>query len=755
MRTSLTLLLLSICISLWGQTAKERSVEVSAIVQENPPQITFNWPIDETANFYNVYKKALSADSWGEKIAVLPGDATSFIDTDIEEGEAFEYAFFKKEFDLVRDTFCITPGTELRFSIQDMYGIGLCCNFNFGFYRIEACGNIIAEGSNFGWSDEQIFTVCDEGQSCTDVIITIAPDIFPNSTSWTLNDHQTNMEIGTSGNVGDFIDERPKYGFIYAGIRAPAIENQGSILLLIDNDYLVPLDAEIQRLRQDLIAEGWHVIIRDALKTDAVPSVKQTILDVKNEFPGLEALFIIGHVPVPYSGDIYPDTHNENHQGAWSADTYYAELDGIWTDEVANITTAFFERNHNVPGDGKFDQDSIPTGKLELQHGRVDFYDMNVFTPDEIELTRHYLDKDHAWRSGQIEVQRRGLIDDNFNQQFAAPAASGWRNFAPMFGAENIDEVDYFSTMTNESYLWSYGCGGGSHVSADGIGTSTDFANDSLLSIFTMLFGSQFGDWDNDNNFLKAPLASGLTLTNVWAGNPPWTFHQMALGYHIGYCARASQNTNGLYLPGPQLVHTALMGDPTLKMHIVKAPLAFEASQILENQVSFTYEASPDPEVIGYYIYRGTNPDGGFERISPGIISDPNTFTDVPPSFGDYYYMLRAVKLESSGSGTYYNLSPGLIDTSNFFVNTEELILNHTVQIHPNPSNGLFNIHFEKEIMTEWQLSILDTKGAIIMENTFRGQQQSIDLGGFPNGIFIIKINTPDGLILKKLIKTH
>jgi hypothetical protein len=57
--------------------------------------------------------------------------------------------------------------------------------------------------------------------------------------------------------------------------------------------------------------------------------------------------------------------------------------------------------------------------------------------------------------------------------------------------------------------------------------------------------------------------------------------------------------------------------------------------------------------------------------------------------------MLRAVKLETSGSGIYYNLSPGLIDTSNFFVAVDDLVLNSQIQITPNPSHGFFEIIFD------------------------------------------------------------
>jgi hypothetical protein len=228
MRVSTFLFLFLLPQIAYSQTARERSVEVSAIVQENPPQIEFSWPEDPGANFYKIFRKSLNDNSWGLPIAELPGSTTTYIDTEVMLGQAYEYAFFKKEFDLVKDTFCVPAGTSLKFAISDMYGIGLCCSFNFGFYKIEACGQTFAEGSDFGWYQDEYFEVCDDGDSCTQVIITIAPDIFPNSTSWILSDNQTEEVIGTSGPPGTFIAERPKYGFIYAGIKAPALEHPGN-----------------------------------------------------------------------------------------------------------------------------------------------------------------------------------------------------------------------------------------------------------------------------------------------------------------------------------------------------------------------------------------------------------------------------------------------------------------------------------------------------------------------------------------------
>ncbi len=722
----------------WGQSARQRSVEVSAVVQENPPRIDFSWPIDSTAAGYEVFRKTLEATDWGAPIANLEWMATSFSDTNIEVEEAFEYAFFKKQYDTVKDTVCIPAGTNVRFALSDMYGIGLCCNFGHGFYQLEACGEIVTEGSDFGFNTLFDFAVCDDGNGCTEVIITIAPDMFPNSTSWTLTDLDNSIELASSGFVGQFIAERARYGFIYAGIRAPALEDRGKILLLIDDEYTDALSAEIERLRTDLILDGWQVLIREANKNDAVTSVKATIQEVYSAHADLNSLFIIGHIPVPYSGDMYPDTHSENHQGAWSADTYYAELDGTWTDETADITTAFFERNHNTPGDGKFDQSAIPSGQVELAVGRVDFHNMPDFQADEIELTRQYLDKNHLWRNGMIAVERRALVDDNFGNAFAAPAASGWRNFAPLLGSDKTEALDYFSSLRDSSFLWSYGCGSGTHISSAGIGSTTDFANDSLLSIFTMLFGSQFGDWDNENNFLRAPLASGLTLTNVWAGNPAWYFHDMAMGYPIGHSVRRTQNSvlPG-DLPGPQLVHTALLGDPSIRMHPVLP--AENAEALFDGNVQLSWTASPDTDILGYYIYRSDSIDGPYQRISPEIVTDL-FFEDMPGVNGFYHYMIRAVKLETSGSGTYLNLSPGIRTASDFLINTSSPQA-ADLQIYPNPASRTLFIEGDVFLRNGGQLELWDYRGQMVFKQQLDDKnQQEVVLPDLPNGIYIVHI---------------
>jgi hypothetical protein len=282
-------------------------------------------------------------------------------------------------------------------------------------------------------------------------------------------------------------------------------------------------------------------------------------------------------------------------------------------------------------------------------------------------LLQQYLDKDHDYRNGALSFSSRGLIDDNFGAfSGEAFASCGFRNFIPLMGDTAAQELDYFTTLQSQSYLWSYGCGGGWYQGAGGVGSTYDFAIDSVQTIFTMLFGSYFGDWDNSDNFLRAPLASkGGALTSCWAGRPYWFFHHMALGENMGYSAKITQNNAFTYAAnyGAYLVHVALMGDPTLRMHPLKPVTGMTASLMLPDSsaVDVQWTASAD-SVLGYYVYRSEEEYGHYERISDTIITT-TFFADHPPSTATYYYMVRAVRLEQTPSGSYYNLSTGIGDS--------------------------------------------------------------------------------------------
>src|SRR5260221_13877525 len=74
----------------------EFSVQVSAIVQAAPGQITLSWPQDQymLPNSYTAFRKAPDANSWGTG-TTLPGSATSYDDNNEVVGVAYEYQVVK------------------------------------------------------------------------------------------------------------------------------------------------------------------------------------------------------------------------------------------------------------------------------------------------------------------------------------------------------------------------------------------------------------------------------------------------------------------------------------------------------------------------------------------------------------------------------------------------------------------------------------------------------------------------------------
>jgi len=448
------------------------------------------------------------------------------------------------------------------------------------------------------------------------------------------------------------------YGYIYAGVNAALVDNRGTVVLVVDNTYASQLSSELARLQSDLTGDGWTVARRDVARTDTPASVRSVIQSVYNSDPGnVKAVFLFGHVPILRSGNLNVDGHQAR---PMPADPYYGDMDGSW----------------NNP--------SFLPSDVELMVGRVDLFNLpgngaTIAWPSELELLRNYLNKDHNWRHKLINVPRRALLGNRFGDFGGeAFAASGFRNFEPFVGPGNTvlaNEQDnapvdqkWSSMLTAGTYLWAYGCGGGSYTSMSGMGThgtysdiwSTDVVGGDAKAVFFMMFGSWLGEWDSTDDIMRSVLAtSTMGLTCSWAGRPHWYYHHMGLGEPIGYSARLTQNNNGLYqnqvnqnLRG---IHIALMGDPTLRLHPVAPPSSVTASTG-GGAVNVSWTASPDT-VVGYHVYRANSATGPFTRLTSSPVTS-SSFSDAGAS-GTPTYMVRAVKLENTPSGTYFNASQG------------------------------------------------------------------------------------------------
>jgi len=470
------------------------------------------------------------------------------------------------------------------------------------------------------------------------------------------------FEYEFSAVLGEEPFQQTAYGYLYAGINPPAIERRGKIILLIDSTHADALTNELARLQMDLVGDGWEVLRHDVAPDQSVTSVKALIAaDYLADPRNVRAVFLFGHVPVPYSGELNPDMHDD-HLGAWPADVYYGDIAGVWTDRVVDFTASRPE-NDNLLNDGKFDQSLIPS-PVELEVGRVDLSNLPWFDQSERELLRNYLNKNHAFRHGLLRAAPRGLIRDNFGViDEDAPAVDAWRAFPALFGPGGFLEIgpdEFFQTLQNQSYLWAYGGGGGEFYQADGVGSSLDFNRYDPQAIFYLLHGSYFGDWNTENNFLRAALAGPTAgLVSIWSSLPHWYFHHLALGETIGFATRLTQNNRDLYHNQIELstgqVHISMMGDPTLHPFVVMPPKNLRFNN--DRKPSLTWDPSPDA-VDGYFVYRAKNDDGPYTRVS-GLLTE-TSFDENLPGSGKFVYMVRAVAMQTTGSGSFQNLSQGI-----------------------------------------------------------------------------------------------
>jgi hypothetical protein len=275
-------------------------------------------------------------------------------------------------------------------------------------------------------------------------------------------------------------------------------------------------------------------------------------------------------------------------------------------------------------------------------------------------MLRSYLARNHAWRQARLETVERGLVHDRFLNTREGFGYNGWQNWTTLLEPEKVRTVEWPNVRPGRALLF-YGCGPGGGSSIRFFGNADTLAKTPLEAVFTMLFGSGLHAWNGKNNLMRAALAHERgALTCGWGGRPHWYLHSMGMGETIGDGLRRTQNNDGddyqptgSYVRG---VHIALMGDPTLRLHRVAPPSDLRV-QGVDGGVRLSWAASSQ-KVVGYHVYRAQGEFDPYERLTERPV--------VALSFVDgggtqkHYYQVRAVVLQESTTGTYYNSSQGV-----------------------------------------------------------------------------------------------
>jgi hypothetical protein len=230
--------------------------------------------------------------------------------------------------------------------------------------------------------------------------------------------------------------------------------------------------------------------------------------------------------------------------------------------------------------------------------------------------------------------------------------------------------VGDFCLQRSKPSLWGFLSGAGAmdrlnngipileHTAAE----LTNPANEPKTAFYVVL-SSFLGDWNlSTNNYLRSLLATpNYGLAAMWTRFALWRTDALGVGEHLGaaFVRMVNDPKNVFYDQSRDLT---ILGDPTLRMHILAPPVNATATARL-GKVELAWTASSDAGA-SYYVYRSASALGPFTRISTSAVTG-TTFTDSSPPPGLKVYSVRAIKGVTVGNGSYVNISQGAFASTN------------------------------------------------------------------------------------------
>jgi len=475
------------------------------------------------------------------------------------------------------------------------------------------------------------------------------------------------------------------YGYIRCGIEVDMTDWRGRVVLVVADEVPQMVPEALAQYKEDLVGDGWtvHTVMApeapNTFGEDFLHEpVRDEIIAIYNQHPGeVKHVVLIGNVPQPRAGltEWGPDGHRD--EAAFGADAYYADVDGTWSDVGDNSYRNDLDRARtNVPNDGKYDEERVPSDDLEyfeMGFGRIDFRILNEGNGLGLQ---NYFEKLHRYKHATPDFRpgRRSAIRAGFDNV----SETGWNTLPALVGLENVDYYggeagslntpnDFDEILSSEFGPYLFYFKGNSVPKFTGVGRAV---------IWTGL-QSNWGYWWKAGNMAETLASDSWALSITWSvWGWYYFYHRLGMGDVMGDMMKVSinnrgwQDNEGLYTVGsdywPNGDHTGFffmnhIGDPMLRLYMYPPAANLSATEGAGG-VELSWEPSPDPEVSGYHIYRSNSMDEPFARLTTTPVAG-TTYEDSEVSSGRHHYMVRAVKLETTGSGTFYNASQGIFQT--------------------------------------------------------------------------------------------
>lgn len=285
---------------------------------------------------------------------------------------------------------------------------------------------------------------------------------------------------------------------------------------------------------------------------------------------------------------------------------------------------------------------------------------------------------------------------------------SGWDGFRVEY---SLDKGDNWSILGAVSAGWY------------------DFANTTQTTSFPI----------NEPYFNSTSASFALKSIDIsfLAGNPN-------VAFRFVFKSDGSVNSAGVAIDDFQISGTS--NDPLPVQYLNFSGIAAEASNLL------SWSTASESNNAGFEIERSVS---GFdwEKIAfvKGAGNSSETkrynFSDIQPSSNTCYYRLKQVDYNGQ-----YAYSKTILITRN----TEQNI--YLEQVFPNPTNGILNLHFNRNTEKDFTLIVYDMRGKALIQKVLVAGQLNfiIDLTSdqLAKGTYLLHLNSPNYSYSQRIIKS-
>jgi len=285
--------------------------------------------------------------------------------------------------------------------------------------------------------------------------------------------------------------------------------------------------------------------------------------------------------------------------------------------------------------------------------------------------------------------------------------------------------------QSNMNIIWSNGAPATSTVKAMVSGASTVIFNFSYHSV------------NFSEPVLNAPV-SKFTLTgggNYCSGGGGVSVGTENSETGILYKLIKNGSASGSYLPGTgSAISFGLQTAGTYRCYAYRR--ATYLSDTLTGIVSINEINIPAPPVITQSgnVLNSTAPSGNQWFNSMGLIPGATSDSYTPTATGDYYCTVTNSNSCTSDKSNTINV---IISSLPGIDEMDRII------IYPNPTTDNFTVHSPQKS----SIQIIDVRGKIIRTLTATANRSEIDISDLPRGLYVIKIDTEKGFVIRKVIK--